>query len=146
MCKKRRAKGAINYAVAQNISRAAVESGTEATARWRHAAGPLKPRTWSWRSWLSDAVWGQSRSSTYMITWHQAHDTVTYKESCMIMSLILTRSQLLSVGLCDVLTFLNRPLSKTAARHVCEILLQLVYEFLCYVLWWYSDFRPPKSN
>lgn len=53
---KRPEKRAINYAVAQNISRAAVESGTEATARRRHAAGPLKLQTWSWRSWLSDAV------------------------------------------------------------------------------------------
>lgn len=33
MCKKRPAKRAINYAVAQNISRAAVEPGTEATGQ-----------------------------------------------------------------------------------------------------------------
>lgn len=50
MCKRRPAKRAINYAVAQNISRAAVESGTEDTARQKHAAGPLKPRTWLWRT------------------------------------------------------------------------------------------------
>ncbi|CAB1414805.1 unnamed protein product [Pleuronectes platessa] len=47
MCRERPVKRAINYAVAQNISRAAVWPGTEAAARQRHAAAPLKPRTWS---------------------------------------------------------------------------------------------------